>query len=637
MTSSNPIALRLAQFLHSFEPFSFLAASEVFDLANQSKLMHSKANETIFCTGNPPLPYIFVVYKGEVELQNEENQQVYDTAEPGNIFGVRAMLTGKNYVLTAVTTKESLLIQLPIAKFKATVNQKPELSAWFASGLASGSILVGNQFKDVKHYQEKGNFGGDVLENQPIQYSKPITIAPHKTVKEVAQVMHQHKIGSLIVSENGNKALGIITDKDLRRALAEFERPALLLATELMSSPTLCISKSDTWHKAYLKMVKSKVRHLVITENGSPESALLGIISEHDLLKQKQNTAVSIAKQMSNATTVEELKILRNKADNILEQYFNENLPVETLCNLTALLNESLFTQLIKITLEAFKNKGIIILESDFCWLQLGSDARQEQVKRTDQDNCIVIANEVSQEKTAQILTFAQAVNKHMASCGFEPCPANIMAQNPDLCISLAQWINKFTVWIATPEPKALMNSTIFFDFKPLFGNLALAQKLTNAIVKQSAKNDIFKTLLAQNALQNPAALSFFNSLKVETDGENKNKFDIKARALMPIVDAARVLYLAHGELTVQSTIERLNWLAQQEPENASVYLDAQQAFEILLRIRTKNAFLNNDSGRFVSKNSLSHLEKSILKKTLQPIQQIQNLLENRFKTKMLS
>ncbi len=118
----------------------------------------------------------------------------------------------------------------------------------------------------------------------------------------------------------------------------------------------------------------------------------------------------------------------------------------------------------------------------------------------------------------------------------------------------------------------------------------------------------------------------------MEQDGAQKDTFDVKRRALMPLTDAARVLILSHSVKSINNTSERFEKLAELEPNNEELYLACSYATKALLKFRTKQGLLNNDSGRFIVLDSLSKEEKIKLKRTFKTIKEIQELVTVRFK-----
>lgn len=206
-----------------------------------------------------------------------------------------------------------------------------------------------------------------------------------------------------------------------------------------------------------------------------------------------------------------------------------------------------------------------------------------------------------------------------------------MMASNPMWNASLSSWKQYFHNWIMTPEPKALMLSTIFFDYRHVAGNKQLTKEMDRYLNTRIEKKKIFLNFFAQNATQNPAPLSFFRGFVLERNGEHKNEFDIKLRGMMPLVDAARVLCLDKQMLEEKSTLKRYDLLGQAEPKNANLYRNASRAYEILMRIRALNGLENNNSGRYIDIDGLSKLDRQILKKAFAPIEQLQKLLRTRF------
>ncbi|MBW4968450.1 cyclic nucleotide-binding protein, partial [Pseudoalteromonas sp. CR1] len=78
-----------------------------------------------------------------------------------------------------------------------------------------------------------------------------------------------------------------------------------------------------------------------------------------------------------------------------------------------------------------------------FSWLCFGSEGRREQTLFTDQDNGILFDAKDAAEAAAirgRLLPLAQQINQSLALCGFSLCKGNIMAGNPELCLSRAEW-----------------------------------------------------------------------------------------------------------------------------------------------------------------------------------------------------
>ena len=99
------------------------------------------------------------------------------------------------------------------------------------------------------------------------------------SLQEAAHQMHVQRIGSLLVAKNG-EYVGIITETDVVRAVAENADVSQLKVHGLMSSPIISLDKKLSPQYARDLMADRRIRHLAITEEGQ----IVGVISVRDLL-----------------------------------------------------------------------------------------------------------------------------------------------------------------------------------------------------------------------------------------------------------------------------------------------------------------------------------------------------------------
>jgi CBS domain-containing protein len=199
------------------------------------------------------------------------------------------------------------------------------------------------------------------------------------------------------------------------------------------------------------------------------------------------------------------------------------------------------------------------IVPVDFCWIVMGSEGRYEQTLHTDQDNAIVFAADelAADEVRARLVPVARQVNEAMNLCGIPLCRGGIMASNPQWCLSCAEWEERFARWIDRSDPQALLNATIFFDFRALHGVSRLAEALRAWLAGRAQGHSRFLFQMTQNALGNRPPLGLFGGFVLATHGGVANALDLKVNAVTPLVDAARVYSLATG-VTATGTVQRL-------------------------------------------------------------------------------
>ncbi len=342
------------------------------------------------------------------------------------------------------------------------------------------------------------------------------------------------------------------------------------------------------------------------------------------------NNPSVLIKALKRTIKIKEIKPIRVRITQLLQGYLDQNIPMSIISKIITELNHACITRVIEISLE----KMISPPPVKFAWLALGSQGRSEQMLPTDQDNAIIYENvsEVFAEETKiYFQKFASLVNKGLFTIGYDYCPAEMMASNPQWCLSLDEWKLKVKHWVTNPGKNEVLLSFIFFDFSFIYGDPEIANQLSESIFETVKANPDFYRHLVSGALQSPSPTGFFRQFLVEQDGANKDQFDIKRRALMPLTDAARVLILSHSIKGISNTAERFEKLATLEPQNEELFLSCAYAFKSLLKFRTKQGLLHNDSGQFIALESLSKTEKLKLKSSFKTIKELQEVISVRF------
>ena len=624
----NTIAERIYDFLKAFPPFSMLTRNQLLAICKAVDIQYLEKDTDLFIAGKPIQNQFYVVKDGAIGLFREETQALVDECDAGDIFGLRALMRKGDYKLSAKAIEESIVYSVSSELFEDYITTNPEASAFLMTSFASNiryiesnPIQRENQTEDIQ----------DFFEEQSADYSKnPIQCNSQTSIKTAAQIMTSKRVGSIVIVEN-NKPLGIITDKDLRTKIATGQVPIDDAVTEIMSSPVITYPENITVAEAQIAMIKHHITHLCITKDGTPNTDLKGVLSEHDIVVIRENNASVLVKEVKRATTAEQLQQIRQRAHQVLKRYIKQHIPITFATKIISLVNESITQRVIHLALADMPNSP----PTSFAWLAIGSQGREEQLLLTDQDNALVFntVNESEFAKTQNyFLELSKKITHSLNIVGFEFCPADMMASNPKWCLSVSQWEKQFKEWITKPDQDNLMLCTIFFDFEYVYGDKDLVSTMAKGIFESIDSYDIFLNFLGLNALKNPPPLSFFRQFLVEHDGEHKDQFDIKARAMMPLVDAARLLILSKNIKTHNNTIIRYEKLAELEPQNKDIYLACLDSFKKLLRFRTEQGFLHKDSGRFIDLETLSKANRLELKSCFKAIKEIQDLIQTRFK-----
>jgi CBS domain-containing protein len=550
-----------------------------------------------------------------------------DICDEGDLLGLRPLLAQSPYLLKAVASEESLLYAIPTGIFEPVMDDNPRIARYIATSFAVG---VGNRYHqsaDSFSLSESHLFNHIVSVDG---YMKPVFTHADIPVREAAQIMTAKKISSIVICDKGRRPLGIVTDKDLRSKVVAGDILNTAPVSHIMSSPVLCVPPFLTLAEMQMMMLRHRVSHLVVTEDGTDRKIMLGVISKHDLVVVQNDNPAALLKDMQKAQNIHHVKKLRASLDKIIARYVKSDVPMKFILEVTSEINDTLLRKVIELCEK--KLDPDYYRQVDYAFIVLGSMARKEQLLMTDQDSAIIYREDDARGQIKEkLLALAREIVHTLHFIGFDYCPAGMMASNPLYCQSLSDWEKTFHKWIHQPGEKEVMMCTIFFDFRAVYGHTDLTERLSKFIFKNLDKQQVFLRHLAQNALANPAPLSFFRKFMVEKSGEHKDTFDIKLRAMMTLVDAARLFILQNQLSGVHSTIERFRKLSETETHHKELFIFAADAFETLLKTRSFHGIENRDSGRYIYPSKMDKMDRIQLRNAFQPIHDIQDIIKVRF------
>ena len=110
------------------------------------------------------------------------------------------------------------------------------------------------------------------------------TIRPDATIAAAARDLKTHGIGALLVSQDGKRVDGILSERDIVHALAEHGAALLAMRVDrLMTRRVITCVPEDTVGELMARMTQHRFRHLPVVKDG----ALIGIVSIGDLVKNR--------------------------------------------------------------------------------------------------------------------------------------------------------------------------------------------------------------------------------------------------------------------------------------------------------------------------------------------------------------
>lgn len=111
-----------------------------------------------------------------------------------------------------------------------------------------------------------------------------VTVAPTATVAEAATLLSTRKIGAVVVSTDGKHVLGILSERDIVRELANSGDGCLIARVEAIMTPNpVGCARSDTADQVMEKMTHGRFRHMPVIDGG----VMVGLISIGDVVKAR--------------------------------------------------------------------------------------------------------------------------------------------------------------------------------------------------------------------------------------------------------------------------------------------------------------------------------------------------------------
>lgn len=452
---------------------------------------------------------------------------------------------------------------------------------------------------------------------------QPVAVELSATIQRAVEMMGEHKVGSVSVVDESSRPVGLLTQSDVVRRVVLGGIPLDRPISDAMTHDPMTLPITASAYDAMLVMASRGVRHLLLVDEAG---GLVGVISERDLFALQRTGLSQVRRAIESAKSIDDLRQALAEVRLLAYDMLAQGVGAEQLTQFISTLNDAATIRVLEMNLARHR-----LTDVKWAWLAFGSEGREEQTLATDQDNGIVFVPPAAGDVEAvrkRLLAFAQSVNRDLDRCGFPLCKGNIMAGNPEWCLTLDGWRDRFGIWIRSPKPEALLNATIFFDFRALYGCRDLADSMKEHLLKMSVADQAFQKMLAVNALLVAPPLGMIRDFATERDEHGQAYIDLKKSGVRLFVDAARVLALATGVASA-STVERLRGTANDRADrDVEAVVDAFNFIQ-LLRLRHQQAEeaegRPGDNRIFVAR--LNELDHHILKEAFRQAKKLQQRL----------
>lgn len=608
----------IRDFIAGHPPFDVLDEDMLNHLPKKLKIRYLRKGRS-FPDSQSEESNLYIIRSGAVELRDQGDQLIDKLAE-GDIYLPDRESKENQSKISGICIEDTLIYLLAVDELTVFKSQSAAFKHQFDKSiqerLRKAVEKIGtDRIRDLSAMMLEVN---GLTDRQPVIVDKTISI------QNAAKLMTDEYVSSILVTDD-NKLVGLVTDRDIKtRCVAaglDYKKPVSLI----MSDELKVISNSSLLSEALLLMIRNKVNHLPIIDN---ETAI-GILTTSDVIRHLSTSPALIASDIYKASSVDGLVKLSNCLPELQLQLTLSSSTAKHIGEVFSSITDAISSRLLEL---AEKQLGEPPVE--YVWLSAGSQARNEQTSYSDQDNALIISDQYLPEHDDYFKSLANFVCDGLNACGYVYCPGNAMASNYQWRQPLSVWKKNFTGWINTPEPKALMLSSIFFDMRPIKGDLSLSESLQKHILEHARNNELFISHMVSNALTHRPPLGFFRNFVMEHDEQHRNTLDIKHRGVVPIVDLARVIALENGIKAINTT-ERLNAALKCGGLSSEMHANLVDALEYIssLRIRHQASKIRNglDADNHLPPEELSGIEKNHLKDAFSIIITMQKFFESRY------
>jgi DNA polymerase-3 subunit epsilon/CBS domain-containing protein len=453
----------------------------------------------------------------------------------------------------------------------------------------------------------------------------PIILPARTKGREALRQMMQEEVSSVFVeSAPGDEGLGILTERDLLRAIDRMGHDALDQAIDgFATRPLVTLNHDEFVYRAISRMAGEGFRHLGVHDD---TGRIVGAVSARDLLNQQAGNVTTLGDHIDKAESSAELGSIWSGLASVVAILLDEDVDLFDITTIISGELRALTRRACEIAEREFLESGKGAPPARYAMLVLGSGGRGESLLAMDQDNAIVYEHgEAGSPTDRWFEALGQRVATILDEAGVSYCQGGVMASSAAWRMDVPRWRETIASWMTNSRPENILSADIFFDGRPVYGEMELGDALFKDALAAAGKSLPFLSTLAAAAAQQKTPLGMFGRLKLE-DG----RVDLKMGGLMSLFSAARILALRYG-LSERSTRERFLATRGRLDHGEEVIADLIAAHRILLETILRQQLADLDQGiplsSRVSPALLSNLQRQNLKWALGRIPLTLNLL----------
>ncbi len=439
-------------------------------------------------------------------------------------------------------------------------------------------------------------------------------------IKEAVAIMTSNNCNAILITGNQGEEIGFLTDRDLRERVAASSVDLNTPVYKVMSSPIYTISLSATIYDALVLFRKRNIRRLVVK---NAQNSIAGILTIDDIFNASYTNFLFFIKNIESANDIKKITEYRDQLIILIKSLIDYNTNIHSITNFITLIADTITRRVIELAINDLGQPPV-----NFAFIAMGSEGREEQTLATDQDNAIIYQDvtEDKEEFVAKYFTrLGERICDDLNTAGYRYCKGNIMAKNGKWCQPYSIWKRYFTDWITTSNTQDLLDVKIFFDFRNVFGDEELSEKLQNHIFHVTASFSGFFIYMKESVL---------NINIPENMQKFKTPIDLKL-LLLPVVDFARLYSIKH-KLNETNTYRRIETINDNGVLPDPLYKEISYYYNYLMQLRLKHQLQCSETGieidNLINLAAITGTESMLIKNYFDVLEELRNKIRSDFK-----
>ncbi len=594
--------------IESIHPFGLLSKESMDALMQKIDIAYYPSKTLLISPSISSIAF-YIIIKGSVTEYIED--EVHDVYGAGDSFDADALIYGDTKA-KFVVDEDLICYEIKKEDFLDLMQDK-KVQSYFLQDFIS-------RHQQLKEYEQQSELSPFLIARVSDIFLHPACVVDaHISILEALQRLQELRAKVIIVKEED--AYSIVTDTNLRERVLMGENDISKPIASIASKNLVTIDKEDFLFNALLLMTHNGIKRVVVLEH----EKIIGVLEQIDLLSYFASHSHLVAVQIDKAQTLEDLKALEQDFRNLIVTLRAKGVKVRYITKLIATLNFKIYKKVFEMCVsEELQDKCALIV--------MGSEGREDQTLRSDQDNALIIKNGVDKELFSEPM---MRLNSYLLELGFPKCNGNVMVSNEFWRRDVTSYKELIEKWTYDMNEESVQNLSIFLDAKCVAGDCELLHELTEYLHGKFHARDDVLAHIAKAVLNFETPLTLFSGFVLEK--EYNNKLDLKKGGIFALVHGVRTLSLQY-EIKATNTTERIKELNNLGVIDKTFATELIESFDTLSSVRLK-AMLEAktiEEANFINPRTLEKNQRDLLKDSFKIINKFKKFMTFHFHLNMV-